>query len=221
MTKKKRIGVLLSGCGVYDGSEIHESVLLLLAVDRAGAEALCFAPNAPQRAVVNHLTGEEAAGERRNILVESARIARGKIRPIGDLRASEVDALILPGGFGAAKNLSDFASCGARCAVHSEVKRVIREIHAAGKPLGFICIAPAVAARVLGEERPKLTIGADPATAKALQEMGAEHVACGAQEIVEDPEKKIVSTPAYMLGKGIAEVADGIEKLVRRILAMA
>lgn len=221
MTQKKRVGVLLSGCGVYDGSEIHEAVLVLLAIDRAGAEAFCFAPNAPQRAVVNHLTGEEVVGERRNILVESARLARGKIRPIGDLRASELDALILPGGFGAAKNLSDFASSGARCAVHSEVKRVIREIHEAGKPLGFVCIAPAIAARVLGGERPKLTIGTDPATAEALREMGAEHVACGVQEIVEDPENKVVSTPAYMLGKGIAEVADGIEKLVRRVLAMA
>lgn len=218
---KKRIGVLLSGCGVYDGTEVHEAVLTLLAIDRAGAEARCFAPNAPQRAVVNHLTGEEVIGERRNVLVESARIARGKIRPIGELKASEVDALILPGGFGAAKNFSDFAMRGANCAVHSEVGRVIREVHAAGKPLGFLCIAPAVAARVLGPEHPKLTVGKDPGTAEALRAMGAEHVECGATEFAEDAERKIVSTPAYMAGTGIAEVADGIEKLVRRVVQMA
>ncbi|MCC7519693.1 MAG: isoprenoid biosynthesis glyoxalase ElbB [Verrucomicrobiae bacterium] len=218
---KKRIGVLLSGCGVQDGTEIHEAVLLLLAIDRAGAEACCYAPNAPQRVVVNHFTGEESGGERRNILVESARIARGKIRSIGELKASNVDALILPGGFGAAKNLSDFAFRRANCTVHSEVGRILREMHAAGKPLGFVCIAPALAARVLGEEHPKLTIGNDPATADALRGMGAEHIECGATEIVEDPGRKIVSTPAYMLGTGIAEVAEGIEKLVKRVVALA
>jgi enhancing lycopene biosynthesis protein 2 len=218
---KKRIGVLLSGCGVYDGSEVHEAVLVLLAIDRAGAEAHCFAPNAPQRSVVNHLTGEEVIGERRNVLVESARLARGKVRPIAELKPAEVDALVLPGGFGAAKNLSDFALRGPNCAVHSEVGRVIRELHAAGKPLGFLCIAPALAARVLGAEHPKLTIGRDPATAEAIRGMGAEHVECGATEIVEDAARKVVSSPAYMLGKGIAEVADGIEKLVRRVVQMA
>lgn len=219
--KKKKIGVLLSGCGVYDGTEIHEAVLTLLAIDRAGAEADCIAPNAPQRHVVNHLTGEEVPGEKRQILVESARIARGKIRPIGTVKATELDALVLPGGFGAAKNLSDFALYGWECGVHVEVKRLLHEMREAGKPLGFICIAPAVAARVLGGEHPKLTIGNDAETAEALRKMGAEHVECGVSEIVEDTARKIVSTPAYMLGKGIAEVADGIEKLVRRVVDLA
>ncbi len=221
MKMKKRIGVLLSGCGVYDGTEIHEAVLTLLAIDRAGAEADCIAPNAPQRQVINHLTGEEVLGEKRQILVESARIARGKVRPIGTVKVTELHALVLPGGYGAAKNLSDFALYGWECGVHVEVKRLILEMRQARKPLGFICIAPAVAARVLGGEHPKLTVGCEAKTVQALEKMGAEHVECGATEIVEDTERKIVSTPAYMVGEGIAEIADGIEKLIRRVVALA
>lgn len=206
---------------MYDGTEIHEAVLTLLAIERAGAVADCIAPNAPQRQVVNHLTGEEVPGEKRQILAESARIARGKVRPIGTVKETELDALVLPGGYGAAKNLSDFALYGWECGVHVEVKRLLREMREAGKPLGFICIAPVVAARVLGGEHPKLTIGNDVRTAQALEKMGAEHVECDATEIVEDTKWKIVSTPAYMVEAGIAEVADGIEKLVRRVVALA
>jgi len=216
----KKIGVLLSGCGVYDGAEIHESVLTLLALDRRGAEAVVCAPNAPQMHVVDHLSGQVEAGASRNVLVESARIARGAVRDLATVKADELDGLVLPGGFGAAKNLCDFAVKGADCSVHPEVARLVREVHAQGKPVGAICIAPVLVAKVLGREKPKLTIGTDAATAKGLEAMGAEHVACGVAQLAVDRGKKLVSTPAYMLGKRISEVADGIDKAVGALLEM-
>ncbi len=218
---KTRAGVLLSGCGVYDGAEIHEAVITLLALDRAGAEILCMAPNADQLHVINHLTGEVVAGERRNVLVEAARIARGKIRDLATVQAEEVDALILPGGFGAAKNLCDFALKGADCSVHPEVARLLRAVHAAGKPIGAICIAPALVAKLLGQEHPRLTIGTDRDTAAALEKMGACHENCGVEGVVVDREHKLVTTPAYMLAQSIAQAAAGIEKLVAEVLALA
>jgi enhancing lycopene biosynthesis protein 2 len=217
----KKIGVVLSGCGVYDGAEIHESVLTLLALDRRGAEAVPCAPNAPQMHVVDHLTGNVEEGATRNVLVESARIARGAIRDLATVKADELDGLVLPGGFGAAKNLCDFAVKGADCGVHPEVARLVREVHAQGKPVGAVCIAPALVAKVLGKEKPKLTIGTDEGTAKGLEAMGAQHVACAVTELVVDREKKLVSTPAYMLGKRISEVAEGIDKAVGALLEMA
>jgi enhancing lycopene biosynthesis protein 2 len=220
MTRGKTIGVVLSGCGVFDGSEIHESVLTLLALDRAGAAALCMAPDMKQHHVVNHLTGKEAAGETRNVLVEAARIARGKIRDVAGVKADEVDGLILPGGFGAAKNLCDYAFQGTACEVNADVARLVRDVHAAGKPMGFICIAPVLAAKVFGTEHPQLTIGTDPAVAGDVEALGGRHVACGVAEFVVDRQRKIVSTPAYMLGKSIGEVAEGIERLVHNLLEM-
>jgi enhancing lycopene biosynthesis protein 2 len=217
----KKIGVILSGCGVYDGSEIHEAVLTLLAIDRAGAEAVCMAPNTRQFHVINHLTGEESTSEARNVLTESARIARGKVRDIAGVKATELDALVLPGGFGAAKNLSDYASRGAHCTVNPEVVRLTQEIHAAGKPIGFICIAPVIAAKLFGGEQPKITIGTDQSTAKDIEKMGGQHVMCTAADFVVDRERKLVTTPAYMLAKSIKEAADGIEKLVRVLLELA
>jgi enhancing lycopene biosynthesis protein 2 len=217
----KKVGVILSGCGVFDGAEIHESVVTLLALDRHGAEAVICAPNAPQMHVVNHLTGEVAAGETRNVLVESARIARGAIRDVAEVAAAELDALILPGGFGAAKNLCDFAVSGPSCTVHPAVARLVREVHAQGKPVAAVCIAPALLARVLGEETPELTIGTDAGTASALETMGAKHVACPVRETVVDERRKLVTTPAYMLAQRISEAADGIERTVAKLLAMA
>src|SRR5512140_2970369 len=158
---RPRVGVLLAGCGVYDGAEIHEAVLTLLALDRAGAEAVCLAPDVPQKNVVNHLTGQVAEGETRNVLVESARVARGGIRTLAGFDPSTLDALVLPGGFGAAKNLCDFAFAGADCTVHPEVARVIQAVHAAGRPIGAVCIAPVILARLLGTEKPRVTIGTD------------------------------------------------------------
>ncbi len=217
-----KVGVVLSGCGVYDGSEIHEAVLTLLALDRAGAEIVCMAPDVDQMHVINHLTGEEAQGEKRNVLVEAARIARGEIRDISGVSASELDAVVFPGGFGAAKNLCDFAVKGPDCSVHPEVARLVREIVQAQKPLAAICIAPALVSKVLGNEKlaHKLTIGTDEDTAAALGRMGTDHVSCPVREFVVDKENKIVSTPAYMLAGRISEAADGIEKTVKALLEM-
>ncbi|HEX9777712.1 MAG TPA: isoprenoid biosynthesis glyoxalase ElbB [Geopsychrobacteraceae bacterium] len=216
-----KVGVVLSGCGVYDGSEIHEAVCALLALDRAGAEAVCMAPNIEQ-AVVNHLTGEEVAGASRNVLEESARIARGAISDIARVKASDIDALFFPGGFGAAKNLCSFAVKGADCEVNPEVARLVREVIAAKKPLAAVCIAPALISRILGEDKlaHQLTIGSDTATAEALQRMGSKHIDCPVSSIVIDSDNKLISSPAYMLAKSIKEAAEGIEKTVQALLKL-
>jgi len=215
----KRVGVLLAGCGVFDGSEIHEAVLTLLALDRAGAEIVCTAPDIDQMHVVNHLT-QEVANEKRNVLVESARIARGEIRDLAGVTAGDLDALIVPGGFGAAKNLSDFAVKGADATVNPEVARILREMIDARKPVGAICIAPATLTRALSDLAPEVTIGSDVATASAIEAMGGRHCTCSVDAICVDEKHRIVTTPAYMLGPGIKDVAEGIEKLVKRIVSM-
>ncbi len=217
----KKIGVVLSGCGVYDGAEIHESVITLLAIDRLGAEAVISAPDRPQLHVVNHLTGEVEEGAERNVLVESARIARGTIRDVAEVTADELDALILPGGFGAAKNLCDFAVKGADCAVDPGVAALVRAVHEQGKPVAAVCIAPALIAKVLGSEGPELTIGNDADTAGALESMGAAHIECPVREFVIDRERKLISSPAYMLAESISEAAEGIEKTVAVLIDMA
>jgi enhancing lycopene biosynthesis protein 2 len=217
----KKVAVLLSGCGVFDGAEIHESVLVLLALDRANAEINCNAPDIPQREVINHLTKQAGKSETRNVLVESARIARGCIVPLSRLALDEVDAIILPGGFGAAKNLCDFALRGEHFEVNQEVARVLRQAHQAGKPLGFVCIAPAIAARLFGPEKVEFTIGTDVATAGTLQSSGGIHVDCNVRQVVVDRRRKIVTTPAYMLAERITEAEAGINKLVQAVLEMA
>ena len=215
----KKIGVVLSGCGVYDGSEIQEAVITLLAIARAGAEAICFAPDKPQANVINHLANNET-NEHRNVLIEAARIARGAIRPLSQAEADKLDALIVPGGFGAAKNLSNFATQGSECTVDSDLRRLARDCHAQGKPLGFICIAPALLPKIL-DMPVRLTIGTDIDTAEILEDMGAEHVPCPVDDIVVDEEHKVVTTPAYMLATRIDEAAAGIEKLVSRVLDLS
>ena len=215
-----KIGVLLSGCGVFDGAEIHEAVLTMLALDRAGVETICMAPNVEQHHVINHLTQEEM-DEKRNVLVESARIARGEIKDLKHVGAADLDALIMPGGFGAAKNLSDFAFKGADSTVHPEVKRLLEEMSAADKPIGAICISPATLAKALSDKKPEVTIGSDQATAEAIEAMGGQHIACAVDMIHLDAANKVVSTPAYMLGPGIKDVAVGIEKLVNKVVELA
>jgi enhancing lycopene biosynthesis protein 2 len=216
---RARVAVVLSGCGYLDGAEIHESVITLLALDRAGAEVHCFAPDKPQMHVVDHRSGEEVPGESRNVLAESSRIARGEIADVAEANAADFDAVILPGGFGAAKNLSSFATEGADCTVDPGVEKLLRATHEAGKPVGLICIAPAVGARLFPEV--ELTIGSDPDTAGALEQMGAHHKACPVESFVSDERAKVVSCPAYMLGPGIKDVAAGIEKLVAEVLRLA
>lgn len=214
----KKVAVILSGCGVYDGAEVYESVITLLRLDQRGAQVQCFAPNIAQLQVINHLNGEEMP-ESRNVLVEAARIVRGQIKDVREAQAEDFDALILPGGFGAAKNLSDFASQGAHCSVQPEVLALAKAFAAAKKPVGLICIAPALAAKIYGPGV-SCTIGNDADTAETLNAMGAQHAECLVGEIVEDTQFKLVSTPAYMLAQSIGEAASGINKLVDRILEL-
>lgn len=219
MTKK--IGVVLAGCGYLDGAEIHEATLTLLALDRAGAEIVAMAPNEPQMHVVDHTESAPVENAERNVLTESSRIARGDIADLKTVTADELDGLILPGGFGAAKNLSSFAVDGPGMSVNQDLSNLIRTMHSQKKPLGFICIAPVIAAKTLGELKPKLTIGNDAGTAAALNALGATHVECPVDEIITDHDLGVVSTPAYMLGPSISQVAKGIDKLVEQVLTLA
>lgn len=216
----KNVAVLLAGCGVFDGSEIHEAVLTLLGLSRAGASYQCFAPDIDQLHVVNHLTGEVAQTEKRNVLVEAARIARGNIKPTTALEIADFDALIIPGGFGAAKNLCNFALVGADCEVSAEVRDFISEFALAKKPVGFICIAPVMIPKLYGKGAIG-TIGTDKGTGEAFCAMGGEHKDAQVDEIIVDEANKVVSTPAYMLAGSIAEAHSGIEKLVNKVLALA
>lgn len=216
----KKVGVILSGCGVYDGSEIHEAVLTMLFLDQAGAEIVSMAPNMEQLHVIDHLR-QTQTDEKRNVLVESARIARGNIKDMCEIKASDLDAVIIPGGFGAAKNLSNFAVSGKDAVVHPEVGRLLNEMVEAGKPIGAICIAPATLTKALSNKQPEVTIGNDKGTAAAIEAMGGKHIIRAVNEVHVDPAKKIVTTPAYMLGPGIKDVAKGIEKLVSTVLEMA
>lgn len=215
----KRVAVVLSGCGVYDGAEVYESVLTLLHLSQAGAEVQCFAPDIPQLHVVNHLNGEVMAGETRNVLVEAARVVRGQIKPVTEACVEDFDALIVPGGFGAAKNLCDFAVNGAAMTVQKDFLAFARAMHAANKPIGLICIAPTMAAAICGAGT-KTTIGHDADTAAAVNATGAQHCPCEVQDTCVDREKKLVTTPAYMLAHSIAEANAGIGKLVAEVLAL-
>lgn len=218
MSKKPRIAVILSGCGVQDGAEVHEAVLTLLALDRHGAEAVCFAPNIPQHHVVNHLTGQPTE-ERRNVLVEAARIARGAIIDLAQFDAAELDGVILPGGFGVAKNLCSLAFDGPTCAVTPTVEAALLAMHKAGKPIGALCIAPALLARVLGKG--VVTIGNDADTAQVIEAMGAHHKIAGHGEVVLDRALNIATSPCYMLDATISQIADGADAVVKAVLTMA
>lgn len=214
-----KVGVVLSGCGVMDGSEIHEAVLTLLALTEKGAEPVCMAPDMEQAQVINHLTGKEMK-EKRNVLVESARIARGKIKNIKEVKANDIDALVFPGGFGAAKNLCSFVFDGPDCKVHPEVARLSKEVHEAGKPIGAICISPALTAKIFQGGSLKLTVGNDKDVAGAIEKLGNRHVVCDVRATCLDEEKRVVSTPAYMLARNLVEANAGIRKLVDEVLAL-
>jgi len=217
---KPKVGVILSGCGNRDGAEIHESVFTMLALDKAGCELVLMAPDVPQAAVINHRTGKPESGTR-NVLDESNRIGRGQVKDIKTVSPDTLDAVVLPGGFGAAKNLCDFAEKGPACAVNPDVERLLKAVHAAGKPIGAICIAPALLARLFGAEHPKLTIGTDPGTAAALEKCGAKHERCEIGGVVVDADGRFVTTPAYMLAPTLKELAADAEKLVAEVLRLA
>jgi len=217
MNRTKKFAVVLAGCGVYDGAEIHEATLTLLAINRHNVEYQCFAPDVNQAHVINHLTGKEMK-ETRNVLVESARIARGKIKPLSQFNEKEFDAVIFPGGFGVAKNLCTFAFDGVKCSVNADAQRVIRSMHTAGKPIGALCISPVLITKVLGDI--KVTIGDDPETADAIRAMGGQHVHSAPGEVIVDQKNKIVTSPCYMLDSSISQVAEGAENMVKAILNM-
>jgi len=217
MNPAKKFAVVLAGCGVYDGAEIHEATLTLLAIDRHLIDYQCFAPDINQAHVVNHLTGKEMK-ETRNVLAESARIARGKIKPLSLFNEKEFDAVIFPGGFGVAKNLCTFAFDGVKCSVNPDAQRVIKSMHSAGKPIGALCISPVLITKVLGDI--KVTIGDDPETAAAIRAMGGQHVNSAPGEVIVDQKNKIATSPCYMLDSSISQVAEGAENVVKAVLNM-
>lgn len=217
------IAVILSGCGRGDGSEIHEAVCCLIHLDRHGAKYRCFAPDKPQTDVINHATGKPA-NEKRNVMVEAARISRGEISPLSTLDVDAFDALVLPGGFGAAKNLCTFAADGAECKVDADVQRAFMGFHKAGKPIGLCCIAPVIAARLLGRAMRgpgcTVTIGSDPQTAGAISKMGSTNSPRPVTEAVVDSANRIVTTPAYMCEAGPHEVFTGIGRMIDETVRM-
>ena len=214
----KKIAVILAGCGVYDGAEINEAVLTLLHIAKAGASYQCFAPDIEQLHTINHLNGEEMTSNR-NVLVEAARITRGEIKALSCLDVNDFDALIVPGGFGAAKNLCDFAIKGAQAQLNTEMLRVGKAFADANKAAGYMCIAPAMIPLIYGNGV-KATIGNDADTANALESLGAHHVECAVDEIIIDEQHKLVSTPAYMLAQSILDADTGVEKLVKAVIKM-
>ncbi|MFT6300271.1 MAG: enhancing lycopene biosynthesis protein 2 [Saprospiraceae bacterium] len=214
----KKIAVILSGCGVFDGAEIYESILTLLYLDKAGAQVQCFAPDMQQMHVVNHLTGDVVENESRNVLIEAARLVRGDIKNLAEAEAKDFGAVIIPGGFGAAKNLCNFAIKGAALSVNEDLKQFVQAMCQAKKPVGAMCIAPAMAGKLFGKGV-RFTIGNDKSTAQAIESTGAMHETCTVYDVCIDEHNLLITTPAYMLAKNISEAAIGIEKLVEAVLA--
>lgn len=213
--KMKKFAVVLSGCGVFDGAEIHETTLSMYAIVKQGASYDVFAPDMEQHHVINHLKGEEMK-EKRNVMIEAARIARGNVKPLDQFDPADYDVLLFPGGFGAAKNLSTFAFDGPDCKVQVDVEKAIKGMHKAGKPIAALCIAPVLLAKVLGDV--KITIGQDKGTAEAVVNMGASHENTDHGEVLIDSENKLFTTPCYMLDATIAQIGDGAENVVRAVL---
>ena len=211
----KKFAVVLAGCGVYDGAEIHEATLSMYQIKKQGADYEIFAPDIDQHHVINHLTGDEMK-EKRNVLIESARIARGKIKSLADFKVDDFDAILFPGGFGVAKNLCTFAFDGPDCKVNQDTEKAIKAMHKAGKPIAALCISPVVVAKILGDV--DLTIGQDKDTANAVEKMGASHKKTNHGEVIIDAKNNVYTTPCYMLDANIVQIGDGAENIVRAIL---
>ncbi len=214
----KKIAVVLSGCGFLDGAEINETVLALLAIEEAGCSYQAYAPDVDQYHVINHMAGEEAS-ETRNVLVESSRIVRGNISSLDKLKPEDFDALILPGGYGVAKNLSDFAMRGKDLTINPELLSVCSRFCALKKPAGYICIAPVLLTTIYGNGV-TCTIGNDKDTASIIDDTGGVHQTAAVDDIVIDADRKVVSTPAYMLANNLIEARTGIKKLVEAVVGM-
>ena len=214
--EKKKFAVVLSGCGVYDGAEIHEATLTMLAIMKQGGTYQCFAPDIPQHHVINHLNGEEM-DETRNVLIESARIARGNIKPLTEFDGNDFDALIFPGGFGAAKNLSTVAFKGPDAEVNPDIEKAVKQMLDLGKPIGALCISPAFIAKIIGDGV-EVTIGSDPGTADAIGSMGAIHVNTSHGEVVVDKKHNVFTTPCYMLDATIIDIENGATNVVKAMM---
>ncbi len=212
----KKFAVVLAGCGVFDGAEIHEATLTLLAIKKLGADYQCFAPDVAQHHVINHITGEEM-DESRNVMVEAARIARGNIKNLNEFKAEDYDALIFPGGFGAAKNLSTIAFKGPDAEVNPDVEKAVKAMLEAKKPIGALCISPAIITKIIGDVR--VTIGEDEGTVQAIEAMGGTHIAADHGDVVVDDEKLVFTTPCYMLDADITQVWDGAYNTVEAMLS--
>jgi enhancing lycopene biosynthesis protein 2 len=213
----KKFAVILAGSGVYDGAEIQEATLTLLAIKKQGADYDIFAPDIQQHHVINHVTGKEM-NETRNVLVESARIARGKILPLSQFKAAQYDAIILPGGFGAAKNLCSWAFEGDHCTVNPDVEKAVTAMYSAKKPIGAMCIAPVILAKLIPGTN--LTTGDDQASAEFIKKMGSDYTKATHGEVVIDKSRKIFTTPCYMLDADIVQIAEGTENIVREMMKM-
>ncbi len=218
MKQNKKVAIVLSGCGFKDGSEIHESVLTMLAIDQQGAAYSCFAPDIQQKKVYDHYHKIDSQ-KQRNVLVESARIARGDIKPLSELDAVDFNAVVFPGGSGAASNLCSFAQDGVHCSVNKQVEKVIVNMHKKRKPIGALCISPIIIAKVIANS--KVSIGNDPVVVNAIVKMGAIHENTEQGQIAIDHDNKIVTTPCYMFNSTISQVFVGVEKLVSELLKMA
>ena len=217
MKTPKKFAVILAGSGNKDGAEIHESVMTLYAIARSNSTYEVFAPDINQHHVINHYTGTPTS-ETRNVLVESARIARGKIRPLKEFNASNFDILMFAGGFGVAKNLCSYAFDGADCKVNPEVQKAVIAMHDSGKPIGALCISPVILAKVLPHVT--ITMGQDQSAIQNIVKMGATHEVTGAQEISIDKKNKLVTSPCYMLDSNIVDIAEGAINTVEALLAL-
>lgn len=219
MSQSPKIAVVLSGCGHLDGAEIRESIFTLLALDQAGAQVKVFAPDADQHHVINHRKGEETAGEKRHILTEAARLTRGDVSPLTELNPEQFNGLVIPGGFGVAKNLCTFAFKGASCDVMPQVQKVIEGFYELKKPIAALCIAPVLVAKVLGKHQVTVTIGTDKETASEIEKTGARHQDCKVSEYVQDKDHNLFTTPAYMYGEAkISEVHRGVDSCLKAFL---
>jgi enhancing lycopene biosynthesis protein 2 len=217
VTSKKSIAVILSGSGNQDGSEIHEATLTLWAIHKNGAEYQCYAPDILQHHVLNHLTGKEM-DENRNVLIESARIARGDIKDLAEFDQTKHNALVIPGGLGAAKNLSSFAFDGNNCTINTDVERAVQEMVKAHKPIGALCIAPVILANII--DGAQITVGQSPEVIKQVKAMGARHQSTLQGDIAVDTKRKLVTTPCYMLEASVDQIGDGADRLVLEILKL-
>jgi len=211
----KKFAVVLAGCGVFDGAEIHETVLTLLSIEKLGATYQCFAPDMKQYHVLNHMTGKEM-NESRNVLVEAARIVRGNIKPLSSFHATDYDALIFPGGFGTAKNLCSWAYEGDQCKVNPDVEKAIKAMFEAKKPIGAMCIAPVILGKLF--KGTNLTTGQDSASQSFIEKCGNNYTRTTHGEVVVDPVRKLFSTPCYMLEANIVQIQQGTENIVREML---